>query len=131
MASLGRSGWGKNTQADNSLIACAGLAGLKRLAVKLGAMQVSQVVAHTISLNTVPVSTRDRNITSLLQWAPDLKLHQFQTVEGALSCVMDLDVMDKLPLDVHDTLPQGDYIFFPFQSTDTPRGPLFFVCFRD
>jgi len=115
-------------QGEGSLITCAGLAGLKRLLVSLGVMQVSQVTMQGIILNDVPVSTRDRNITTLLRWAPELKLHLFQTVEGALSCVDDPDVMDKLLYDVHDTIPQGDYIFFPFTSSAYPSGPCCWVC---
>ena len=83
------------------------------------------MVVNAISLNAVPVSTQDRNITSLLQWEPDVKLHEFQTVEGALSCVNDPDVMNHLSFVAYDTVPQGDYIFFPFQLSDTPCGPCF------
>ena len=61
--------WKKRLQGDSSLLARAGLAGLQRLAVALGVMQVSQVAVHAISLNTVPVSTWDRNVTTLTQWA--------------------------------------------------------------
>ena len=74
------------------------------------------------------MSTRDCNITRMLRWELDLNFHQFQTVERALSCVIDPDVMDNLSLVVHHTMPQGDYICFPFQSSDALRaGPCFFL----
>jgi len=117
-------------QVDSSLIACAGLAGLKRLAVSQGVMQVLQVDVGNLSLNKKPMSMRDRNVTTLLRWAPELKLHQFQTVEGALSYVSDTDVMDNYAFVVHDILPPGDYIFFPFKSSESPSRPCFWASWQ-
>ena len=91
--------------------------------MQLRVLQVSQVAVNAISLNSVPVSQRDRNITTLMRYAKEVKLHEFQTVEGAVSCVMDPDVMDTLALATYDTMPKGDYIFFPFQSCDSPCRP--------
>ena len=91
--------------------------------MQLRVLQVSQVAVNAISLNSVPVSQRDRNITTLMRYAMELKLHEFQTVEGAVSFVRDPDVMDTLALTTYDTMPKGDYIFFPFQSCDTPCRP--------
>jgi hypothetical protein len=117
-------------QVDSSLIACAGLAGLKRLAVSKGVMQVSQVTMQRIILDKQPMPMRDRNVTTLLRWAPELKLHQFQTVEGALCYVSDTDVMDNYAFVVHDILPPGDYIFFPFKSSESPSRPCFWASWQ-
>ena len=64
------------------------------MAVQLRVLQVLRVAVNAISLNIVPVSQRDRNINTLMRYAKELKLHEFQTVERAVSFVRDPDVMD-------------------------------------
>ena len=72
-----------------------------------------------ISVGNVVLSQREKNMGVLAQFG-ELALSSWEPPDGSTPFMRTASIMDTMPLSVKKELPRGDYIFFPFESLDTP-----------
>ena len=72
-----------------------------------------------ISVGNVILSQREKNMGVLAQFG-ELALSSWEPPDGSTPFMRTASIMDTMPLSVKKELPRGDYIFFPFESLDTP-----------
>ena len=93
---------------------------MKRLAQDLKVLKTLEVRVSTLSLGSVVLTQRDRNINVLRRFSKDLKIHEFLPVDAAVPFFRDADIMDTCELRVYENIPAGEYVFCPFETADQP-----------
>jgi hypothetical protein len=69
-----------------------------------------------IGVGNIVLSQREKNVHVLSQFT----VAAWEPPAGATPFMRAASIMDVMPLSVKKELPRGDYVFFPFQSLDTP-----------
>jgi hypothetical protein len=95
--------------------------GLRTLCIELGLWQGPETRVAKIALGTVVMSQRQKNLAVLGEFR-DPALASWEPPEGSTPFTRVAGIMDTMPLCVKRELPRGDYVFFPFESLDTPPG---------
>jgi hypothetical protein len=93
---------------------------LKHLAQDLKVMKKLEVRVNTLSLGSVSLSQRDKNINVLRRFSQDFKFHEFLPVDAAVPFFHDADIMDACELRIYESIPTGEYLFCPFDTADMP-----------
>ena len=101
----------------------SGIVGLKRLAQDLKVMKMVEVRVNTLSLGSVALTQRDKNINTLRRFSKDFAVHEFTPVDAAVPFFRDADIMDTCKLRVYENIPAGEYLYCPFESPDQPSLP--------
>jgi hypothetical protein len=97
----------------------SGISGLRHLAQELKVLRALEVRVNTVSLGSVALTQRDKNINVLRRFSQDFKIHEVQPVDAAVPFFRDADIMDNCELRIYEQIPMGEYVFFPFTTPDT------------
>ena len=89
------------------------------MCIELGLWQGPETRVAKIGLGNVILSQREKNMGVLAQFG-ELALSSWEPPSGSTPFMRTASIMDTMPLSVKKDLPRGDYIFFPFESLDTP-----------